>query len=184
MTAPLSLHGVPATVTAGHHHRRDLALAAALAAADLLSKWWIFDSIKYGGAKIVLGSFFELRPVYNPKGPWSWGFSVPEDILRFGLPILSVVAVFVLLKLMRDCSPADRAKRLGFALILGGAIGNLWDRTLTAFEVVGYHGVRDFLVFPTIVMGEPFPAFNLADTWITVGVVLVAWCILFEKESK
>jgi signal peptidase II len=171
-------------VTAGHHHRRDLALAAGLAAADLLSKWWIFASIELEKSVAVLGSFFELRPVYNPRGPWSWGFSLPESVLRFGLPVLSVVAVFVLLKLMRDCAPAERAKRLGFALILGGAIGNLWDRALTAFHVEGYHGVRDFLVFPNIVMGDPFPAFNLADTWITVGVVLVAWCILFEKEPE
>jgi signal peptidase II len=96
--------------------------------------------------------------------------------------VISLVAVFVIGRLWLQTDPADRVKGLGLVLILGGALGNLHDRVRTLFDPETYHGVRDFILFPNIVFGDPFPTFNLADAWITIGVVLVAWTILFEGK--
>jgi signal peptidase II len=155
------------------------AVGAVAAVLDLATKEWVFRAIPMREERSVIDGFLVFRPLYNTAGPWSWGHGL--EWLRWGLPIVSVVAVLVIGRLWIQSDPADRAKGLGLALILGGALGNLWDRSLAIFRV--YDGVRDFVLFPNIVFGDPFPAFNLADTWITVGVVLVGWRMLFEKES-
>ena len=61
--------------------------------------------------------------------------------------------------------------RLGLALMLGGAVGNLIDRVKDG-EVV------DFIKVPN------FPAFNVADSAITIGVLLLAWAMLQEPEAS
>ena len=161
-----------------------LAVAAASAASDLLTKWWAYGAIPLGGTRPLLGDWLVLHTRSNPAGPWSWGLgTVPPAVMRAALPLLSVLAVAILLRILWRADPRDRLKALGLALILGGAAGNLWDRAITAFDP-SYGGVRDFILFPRIVFGRPFPAFNLADTWITVGVVLVGWRLLFEKERE
>jgi len=156
-----------------------LLVGAAAAAADLVTKSWVFAAIPYQEPREVIRGFFYLKPHYNPAGPWSWGLGLPLEARRWMLPAISVIAVVVLVRILLRTDPADRLKALGFVLILGGAAGNLWDRARAAFDP-GFAGVRDFLYFPTIVFGDAFPAFNLADTWITVGVVLVGWRLLRE----
>ncbi len=158
-----------------------LYLALVAAALDLITKEWVFRAVPLGSHRRVIDGFFDIWPHVNDRGPWSWGFGVDPGLLRWALPVLSVVAIVVLFRLLREALPGDRARAVGFALILGGAAGNLWDRVLAALLPASHGGVRDFLLFPTIWFGKPFPAFNLADAWITVGVAVVAWRILFEN---
>jgi len=160
--------------------------AAGLAAAvlDLATKSWVFASIPLHEDRAVVGSLLLLRPQYNPAGPWSWGHG--WEWLRWGLPAVSVVALFVIGRFWLQADPRDRVKGAGLALILGGALGNLWDRALTILGT--YEGVRDFLVVRGVWFdsnwnwGADFPSFNLADTWITIGVVLVGWRMITERE--
>jgi signal peptidase II len=161
-----------------------LAAGAVAALLDLVTKAWAYASIEYGQPREVLGDWFALQPRSNPAGPWSWGHGfLPEVVLRFSLPLLSVVAVLLLIHFLRKSDPRDRLLGFGLALILGGAVGNLWDRALTAFGMMDPPGVRDFLLVRGVWFGGDFPAFNLADTWITVGCVFVGWRILFERKS-
>jgi signal peptidase II len=164
----------------------------AAAVLDLVTKWWVFEAYPYQQAHPVLGEVLWFRPVHNDAGPWSWGQG--WSFLRYLLPVLSVAAVAVIGRIWWRSDPADRVKGLGLVLILGGALGNLWDRAWTLWDAA-HGGVRDFLLvrgawfrtdgaglrFWDWTWGTDFPAFNLADTWITVGVVLVGWRILFEK---
>ena len=60
--------------------------------------------------------------------------------------------------------------RIGLALMLGGALGNLVDRVLNGRVV-------DFIKFPN------FPAFNVADSAITIGVVVLVWAMTFRGED-
>lgn len=164
-------------------HRAALAVALGAALLDLATKAWAYAAVPYGESRPLLGDWFLIHPRSNPAGPWSWGHGIlPEPVLRFLLPAVSVVAVVILLRILRGTDPLDRVKALGLALILGGAAGNLWDRTFFALDPA-HGGVRDFLLLPRVVFGGPFPAFNLADTWITVGVAMVAWRLLFERPE-
>jgi len=174
---------------------RNILLAIGIAAAivDLLTKWWVFEAIPKGTHRVILGNLVWFAPTHNPFGPWSLGrdMSLPAWVL----PILSVAAVGLIGRIFWETDPADRVKGVGLVLILGGAVGNLWDRVAAMIDPV-YVGVRDFVVvkdvwfYPTRGLlrfwdwkwGHDFPAFNVADACITVGVVLVAWRILFEAQ--
>ncbi len=151
-----------------------LAAGALAATADLLTKWWVFRAVPYRSHRPVVEGWLEFYPTHNPAGPWSWGHR-SSDVLRFALPMLSVVAVALILRFLRQTDPRDRVRSLGLALILGGAAGNLWDRAATALDA-SYGWARPW----EWSWGRDFPAFNLADAWITVGVALVAWRILYE----
>jgi signal peptidase II len=155
-----------------------VAVGIAAAVADLVSKWWVFRTYDFLSDNPVVGNLVSIRPLYNQAGPWSWGHGF--DVLRWVLPLVSLVAVGVIGRIWWQTDPRDRIKSLGLVLILGGAAGNLWDRVIFAFD--GRFGVRDFVLVKGVWFGGDFPAFNLADTWITVGVVFVAWRLMFEMK--
>jgi signal peptidase II len=156
-----------------------VAVGGVAALLDLVTKWWVFRTYPLLSDHPVLGDLVSIHPVYNQAGPWSWGHG--WDFLRWALPVVSLVAVGVIGRIWWQTDPRDRVKTAGLVLILGGAAGNLWDRAVFAFDP--HFGVRDFVLVKGVWFGGDFPAFNLADTWITVGVVLVAWRILFEMKA-
>lgn len=155
-----------------------VAVGIAAAVLDLATKWRVFASYPLYSDHPVLGDLLSIRPVYNQAGPWSWGHGL--DFLRWVLPVVSLVAVGVIGRIWWQTDPRDRVKSLGLVLILGGAAGNLWDRVIYAFDAD--FGVRDFILVKGVWFGGNFPAFNLADTWITIGVVFVAWRLMFEMK--
>jgi signal peptidase II len=113
------------------------------------------------------------------------------------LPVVSVAAVVLIARIFWESDQSDRVRGLGLVLILGGAVGNLWDRTAAMIDPV-HVGVRDFILVRGVWFhpvrglwrvwdwkwGADFPYFNVADACITVGVVLVAWRILFEAKQE
>ena len=140
---------------------RWFALAAAIVAADQVTKAIVLGRFSYG-ERLELTGFFNLVLVYN-KGA---AFSFLSDAAGWQTPLLigfAVVAVGILGTLIVR-SPGRRLFCTGLALILGGALGNLIDR-------FRYGQVVDFLDFHAA--GWHWPAFNVADSAITIGVVLL-----------
>ena len=89
--------------------------------------------------------------------------------------VVSLVMIVFLILFDAKYKPDSKLYNLGLCFVVGGAIGNLIDRI-----VLG--GVRDFIVFE---FWRDFPTFNVADSFIVVGVVLLAIYILFfNKEDK
>jgi signal peptidase II len=174
---------------------RNLLVAIGIAAAilDLLTKWWAFEAIPKDSHRVVLGDLIWFQPTHNPYGPWSLGQGL--QLPAWVLPVLSVAAVGLIGRIFWETDPADRVKGLGLVLILGGAAGNLWDRVAALIDPA-FGGVRDFILVRGVWFrpvrglwrvwdwrwGEDFPYFNVADACITVGVVFVAWRILFEAQ--
>lgn len=87
--------------------------------------------------------------------------------------IFSLVAVFVVLFLLWKKGAKLDALAVALSLILGGALGNLWDR-------IAKGTVTDFLDF--YVGTHHWPPFNIADSAIVVGGILLAWTILFAEK--
>lgn len=140
---------------------RWFALAAALVAVDQISKWAILGNFAYGERRSLTG-FFNLVLVYNKGAAFSMfadapGWQTPL-LIAFALAAAGVVSYLILR------NPGKRLLCLGLALILGGAVGNLIDR-------LRFGHVVDFLDFHA--MGWHWPAFNVADSGITVGAVLL-----------
>jgi signal peptidase II len=135
-------------------------LAALVIAADRLTKALIVASFAPGEALPITG-FMSLVLAYNPGVAFSVLAGAP-DWTRWLLAAIAVVAsVFLTWMLKRGGS---RTLCAGLALILGGALGNLWDRI-----VIGK--VVDFLLFHYGAWS--WPAFNVADSAITVGAALL-----------
>jgi len=140
---------------------RWFALAAAIVAADQVTKAIVLGRFSYG-ERLELTGFFNLVLVYN-KGA---AFSFLSDAAGWQTPLLigfAVVAVGILGTLIVRSS-GRRLFCTGLALILGGALGNLIDR-------FRYGQVVDFLDLHAA--GWHWPAFNVADSAITIGAVLL-----------
>lgn len=109
---------------------------------------------------IALLPFLALYRTYNT----GVAFSMFSWIGDTGLIITSLCVIAFVLWLARNAAPGQRLAHLGFALIIGGAIGNVIDRALLGHVI-------DYILFHTPVWS--FAVFNLADAFITVGACLV-----------
>lgn len=138
-----------------------LALAALLALADQASKNAVSSSLRFGEVREVT-SFFNLVLAHNRGAAFSFLSDAGgwQRALFIGVAVLATAIIVVMLA--RHSS--ERLFSAGLALILGGALGNLWDRILLGHVV-------DFLDFHAF--GWHFWAFNLADSAITVGAGLL-----------
>ncbi|MDA8108939.1 MAG: signal peptidase II [Betaproteobacteria bacterium] len=137
------------------------ALAAGVAVVDQLTKW-LLQTLLHPGERIPVTGFFNLVLAFNKGAAFSLLARAPgwQSPLFAGIAVAAIVVVSVLL--VR--SPERRVLCAGLALILGGALGNLIDR-------LRYGHVVDFLDFHAL--GWHWPAFNAADSAITLGAGLV-----------
>ncbi len=117
----------------------------------------------------VLGEFVRFQLVFNKGAAFS---SRPQDLMPFLPPwlfflLISIVAAFVLGWFYKSIDKRDYLSRLGVVMIIGGAIGNFIDRMRLQMVV-------DFIDcdLPDFIMTR-FPTFNVADSFVTVGVAFV-----------
>ena len=151
--------------------RKWLTISAIVVALDLYSKHLILDMFAYGDQRRV-SSFFDLVRYHNEGA--AFGFlNDAGGWQKWFFTAISVIAAIVIIYLIKK----HRERKLfclGLALVLGGAIGNLYDRI-----TLGY--VVDFLNFH--INNVYWPAFNLADSAICVGVALLLWDS-FKQPAK
>ena len=137
-----------------------LGLAILIVVLDQLSKVWISCTLNYGQT-IRLTPFFNLMLVYNKGAAFSF-LASQAGWQRYFFTVISIAAIIFIIYLLKRHSQ-QKLFGLSLALILGGAIGNLIDRSL-------YGHVIDFLDMHAF--GWHWPTFNIADCGITIGAVL------------
>jgi signal peptidase II len=137
------------------------ALALLVALLDQLSKYWISARFDYGAVRAVTG-FFNLVLTHNQGAAFSFLASASGWQRGFFIAVAFVAIVVIGVLLARHAG--EKLFCLSLALILGGASGNVIDRILLGYVV-------DFLDF--YYAAWHWPAFNLADSAITVGAVLL-----------
>jgi len=138
-------------------------LSALIIALDQATKYWITAWLSFGETVRVTG-FFDVVLVYNPGAAFSFLSSASGWQRWFFVALAGAVSVWLIVLIRRHAR--ERWLPLSFALILGGAIGNVIDRVL-------YGAVIDFLYFHIGHYG--WPAFNVADSAISVGVCILLW---------
>ena len=143
-------------------------------ALDQLTKYWIIGEFHYGERLSVIAGLFELTHVRNPGGAFSF-FSEGGVVARMTFFVgMTLVAIVLLLIFLRRLEPEARLTAASLGGILGGAMGNLFDRII--------HGeVIDFLDFH--IGSHYWPTFNLADSFIVVGVGILLVEMFFEEEA-
>jgi signal peptidase II len=142
---------------------------------DQISKLYV-DAVMWPHQSItVIENYFDITYVRNPGGAFGLFAQADRGIVRPLLLGLSAVAVVVIILMYRS-TPSDRiVVRLALSLIMGGAIGNLIDR-LRYDEVIDFLDVHWYHYH--------WPAFNIADAAISVGVAILCWDLLFGKAPK
>jgi signal peptidase II len=141
---------------------------------DQITKWIILRTIPIHGSIPVINGFFNLVQVRNRGMAFGFMNRTGSDLPFYLLVSLTLVAVFLLVLWALRLKPGEQRILPGLSLILGGALGNLIDR-------VRLHEVIDFLDF--YVGSFHWPAFNVADSAITLGAVWIALNLLFRHPS-
>ncbi len=140
---------------------RWLVLSAAVLVLDLATKAWVTHAFQLGETLRVT-SFFNLVLAHNTGAAFSFLAGAGGWQRWFFVAVTLAVSAVLLVMLRRH--HANRVLAVAVGLVLGGAGGNLWDRATLGYVVdfVQVHGG-----------GYYFPAFNVADSAITVGVILL-----------
>ena len=146
-----------------NHWTRWLALSAFVVALDVATKAWVMRAFALGES-LEVTPFFNLVLMFNRGAAFSFLATAGGWQRWFFAAVTVVIGIGILWMLRRQ--HAQRLVSTALALVLGGALGNLWDR-LTLGHVI------DFLQLHAA--GYYWPAFNVADSAITVGVVLLVW---------
>ena len=141
-----------------------MGVVAAVVLADQLTKWWAVDRLVSGPVHVVWRLDFALS--YNTGSAFSLFQGATVAIV-----VVAVALVAVLLVLVWRAPTLGRAAILG--LILGGALGNLSDRFFRDL----HGGVVDFVDF------HFFPSFNVADSCITIGCILLVISLLRDGSG-
>lgn len=139
-------------------------VALVIVGADQLVKWVIRETVTRGDSHPV---FWPLEIVHVTNSGAAFGMFQGAGPLLIMTSVVGMAAIFIYLL---NPGFAHPLMRLGLACMLGGAVGNLIDRVKDG-EVV------DFIKVPN------FPAFNVADSGITIGVLLLAWAMIREREQ-
>ena len=163
----MSLHTMPVpTQKRIRDHRLALFFLSALVVlADRLSKLWVVHHVKSGFAITVIPGVFRITHVLNSGAAFSiFADSVSPNAVRIGLIVFSVVAVLIVLVMLWRTGRYLNASTIALALILGGAIGNLYDRARLYYVV-------DFL--EVTIVHYHWPDFNVADSCIVIGACLL-----------
>lgn len=148
-----------------------LILALVVLVLDIVTKRWV-ESILLPGQQIPLTGFFNLVLTYNAGAAFSF-LSDASGWQRWFFSAIAASASGLIIYLLRKHA-ADKLFCMALSLILGGALGNLWDR-ITLGHVV------DFLDFH--VSNYHWPAFNVADSAIFLGAMLLILDSFRRKES-
>ncbi len=154
---------------------RLILVSGSVVLADQVTKWMIKTSLMLYQQVVVIKNFFNITYILNPGGAFGFFAGQSPEIRKFIFLFLSsVVAVFIVWFYHR-CAKTHIFLSYGLALIFGGAVGNLIDR-------FRYGKVVDFLDF--YIGSAHWPAFNIADSAISIGMGILIYHILLNKMPE
>ncbi len=154
----------------GEHNVWYYILAFVVIGIDQLTKWIIVNNMKLYESFPVIENFFYITSHRNKGAAWG----ILQGQMGFFYIVTIIVVGFVIFYLQKY-GREHMLSGIALGFILGGAIGNFIDRVFRQ-EVVDFF---DFIIF-----SYDFPIFNIADSALVVGVILMIIFILFEEKLK
>ncbi|MGP0687943.1 signal peptidase II [Priestia aryabhattai] len=145
-------------------------IALAVILIDQVTKWMIVKEMYYGQSITVIENFLYITSHRN-RGA-AWGILQGQMWFFYLITVVVVVGLIIYIQKLRK---QDKWFGIALALMLGGAIGNFIDRVVRK-EVV------DFV--NTYIFTYDFPIFNVADSALVVGVIIMFIMTLFEGKMK
>lgn len=144
-------------------------IAAAALALDLWTKQWAWDNLRYQPKRIISEGFLQLEYAFNTGS--AFGFLRSASWSRTFFIVVTFAAVIYMVRLALTLPTRFLSGYIAVSLIIGGALGNLYDRFFRFDFQIQKHGVVDFLVF-YYWPDKRWPAFNVADVALVAGVIL------------
>jgi signal peptidase II len=150
-------------------------IAGLVVLADQVSKAFILKLLPYHQSTTIIKGFFDITHIRNPGGAFGLMANMSPIVRTVIFLFISSLAVGLIFYFYKKTPSSQSFLATAFALIFGGAIGNLIDR-------VRFGNVVDFL---DIYLGNfHWPAFNIADSAITVGIFIFLFHLLFKKMPE
>jgi signal peptidase II len=149
-------------------------LAGGVLVLDQVTKVWVSAVMRLHETRPVITGFLSLTLVHNTGAAFGILAGERSPVRTWFFPLVSLLAIGVVLWLLWRLRPEQKLEAAALSLILGGALGNVVDR-------VRFGKVIDFIDvhFRTY----HWPAFNVADAAISVGVFVLFWCLIGHKEK-
>lgn len=137
---------------------------------DQITKWLVVRNMEIGESIPIIDGFFYLTSHRNSGA--AWGILQNQMIFFYIITVLFIgIAVFYMQKYAKD----NKLLGISLGIILGGAIGNFIDRLL-------FQEVVDFLDF--YLFNYNFPIFNIADSALTIGVILLLIVTIIDERNE
>ncbi len=151
---------------------RFVSVATLVVILDQLTKHWVLVKMPLHDSISIIPGFFSLTHVHNPGGAFGFLAQSGSPWRHWLFLGAAVLALGMILYFHHQTPRSHPYLALGLSLIFGGAIGNLIDR-------VRFGEVVDFLDF--YIMDHHWPTFNVADSGVTIGVIIFLAHIVFKK---
>ena len=152
-----------------------LIISAVIVALDQITKTIILNSLElYHSIKVIPG-FFNITHIHNPGGAFGFLANQSHTVRIIVFLFISILALGFIFHFYRKTPETHKMLATAFALIFGGAIGNLIDR-------VRFGTVVDFL--DVYIKNLHWPAFNIADSAITIGMGIFVYHIVTKKMPE
>ena len=166
------MRGGVAIFTGGRKRARIVALLAVILLLDQGTKLLVDHTIPLHHSIPVVDGWVDLTHVRNTGAAFGLLASGRRALASYVLIAFSLVAIGFVIHLLRRLSEKDTGLILSLTFVLAGALGNLVDRLF-------YGEVIDFV--DVYWNAYHWPAFNVADSFITIGAVLCFWCLMRTK---
>jgi signal peptidase II len=140
---------------------------------DRATKYSIERMTPLGYRRMYIQNFFAIVHTSNPGIAFGFFSDSPSRWINLTLSLATLVVCILLAWLLFAGHAGSAPGRTGVALILGGALGNLFDRVI-------HSGVTDFIYVR--IFGYEWPSFNFADSAITIGAILIGIELLFMRK--
>jgi signal peptidase II len=153
-----------------------LSITAVVILLDRVTKFWVDRHLSLGSAIVVIPRVFRITHVLNTGAAFSFfAESASPKTVRNALIVFSILAAIMVFVMLWRVGRSISITSVALALILGGALGNLYDR-------LHYHFVIDFL--EVHVINYHWPDFNIADSCIVIGACLLVLEIFRPQPAE
>ena len=142
---------------------------------DQVTKLFLVKQIPYGCSKNIIPGFFNLSHVHNRGAIFGFFNQTGTPLVYLILTLASLTALGLVVYYFVKVPLSERLLKITLSLVLAGALGNLADRLIRGYVI-------DFI---DIYIGKyHWPSFNVADSCISIGAVLLIYIFFFKKGEK
>lgn len=153
-----------------------MTISGILIALDQLTKLYVHSNFQLGESVVAIPNLFNITYVRNPGAAFGFLAESHPAFREIFFLMMPPIALVVILIILRGVKETDIKQTVALSMVFGGAIGNYIDR-------LRFRYVIDFLDFH-IYNKYSWPAFNIADSAIVVGVIILMILMFYEGKNQ